>query len=361
MAERVLLHVGTPKSGTTYLQQLLWDNRDALARAGVTYPGWRPDAHFLACQDLIGIEFNDWPDPAVAGSWRRLVERTRAARGTVVLSHELFGDAPAEVAERALADLAPAEVHVVLTVRDLARQLPAVWQEDVKNRHSTSFADFLAAAGPAPDVQGWAGEAFWHRQDVPAVLRRWAATLPADRVHLVVVPPRGAALDLLWQRFATVLGVRPGLARLPAASAVNSSLGVAESELLRRLNTRLEGRVPWPVHAERVTHHLAPAVLACRPGRALALPPSEYGWVSARSRELAAELGRSGHRVVGDLAELTVPPLPPAAAPDDRPVTAEELLDAALDGLAGLVAAQPATAAPIARRVVRRLARLVDR
>ena len=41
-------------------------------------------------------------------------------------------------------DLSFAEVHVVCTARDLARQIPAVWQEDVKNRHVVTFADFVA-------------------------------------------------------------------------------------------------------------------------------------------------------------------------------------------------------------------------
>ena len=183
MADRVVLHVGAPPAGTTSLPQQFWADRAALARAGVTYPGWRPDAHALACQDLTGVEFGDWPDPDVVGAWRRLLDRTRAARGTVVLSSELLGDASADVAERVLADLAPAEVHVVVTVRD--------------------------PTGPSSAPPGGTGDAAARPPDVPPVLRRWAAALPADRVHVLVVPPGGAARDLLWGQFATVLGVRP--------------------------------------------------------------------------------------------------------------------------------------------------------
>ena len=36
---RVVLHIGAPKSGTTYLQRLLWQNRAELAAAGVGLPG----------------------------------------------------------------------------------------------------------------------------------------------------------------------------------------------------------------------------------------------------------------------------------------------------------------------------------
>ena len=39
MAERVYLHVGLPKTATTYLQTILWANRDALEEQGVRLPG----------------------------------------------------------------------------------------------------------------------------------------------------------------------------------------------------------------------------------------------------------------------------------------------------------------------------------
>ena len=39
MTERVYLHVGTPKSGTTYLQRVLDHNRERLAAAGVLVVG----------------------------------------------------------------------------------------------------------------------------------------------------------------------------------------------------------------------------------------------------------------------------------------------------------------------------------
>ncbi len=38
MANRVFLHVGTPKTGTTYLQTVMWANRDKLAEQGLLLP-----------------------------------------------------------------------------------------------------------------------------------------------------------------------------------------------------------------------------------------------------------------------------------------------------------------------------------
>jgi len=39
VAERVFLHVGAPKSGTTFLQTVMWENREGLAERGVLIPG----------------------------------------------------------------------------------------------------------------------------------------------------------------------------------------------------------------------------------------------------------------------------------------------------------------------------------
>ena len=39
MARRVYVHVGLPKTGTTYLQHMLWESREALAADGVLFPG----------------------------------------------------------------------------------------------------------------------------------------------------------------------------------------------------------------------------------------------------------------------------------------------------------------------------------
>ncbi len=38
MAERIFLHVATPKSGTSYLQALLWQNVDLLRRRNLLLP-----------------------------------------------------------------------------------------------------------------------------------------------------------------------------------------------------------------------------------------------------------------------------------------------------------------------------------
>jgi hypothetical protein len=333
----VYLHVGAPKTGTTYLQDVLWNNRDVLRRSGVLYPGLSKDAQFHAAMDLQQTYFQEHLDPAVPGAWQRLVGQARAWRGDVVLSHELFSLVDERAAARALGDLAWADVHIVLTARDLARQLPAVWQEDVKNRQVLTFTEFARElATPGPDSH-YLANLFWRMQDLSQVLDIWAEQLPAGRVHLVTVPPSGTPSNELWARFSRATGISASTCEINLATESNSSLGVAETNLLRRLNVVLADRLEWPEYDVLVKDYLALSVMGRRDCTTpLGLPPAEYEWVTDRSREMIEALVRRNYQVIGDLNDLM-----PAGAPrsDRHPddVGDDELLDTAVDALAGLL------------------------
>ncbi len=155
---KVILHIGEPKTGTTFLQQVMWRNRDALAAQGVVLPGHHPQDHFRASQDLRGIQkLPSDPAGSWTGEWEILASQARQARRVAVISHELFSAADAQQAEQAVRSLQPAEVHIVLTVRDIATLLPAEWQETVKHRNDRGWEDWLSdvidreapSAGPA--------------------------------------------------------------------------------------------------------------------------------------------------------------------------------------------------------------------
>src|SRR5580700_175589 len=118
---RVFLHIGEPKTGTTFLQQVMWSNRAELAAQGVVLPGHHPQDHFRASQDLRGIEKRaDDPAGSWAGEWEILAHQARQAPRAAVISHELLSALDAQQAGEAVRSLQPAEVHVVLTVRDMA-------------------------------------------------------------------------------------------------------------------------------------------------------------------------------------------------------------------------------------------------
>jgi hypothetical protein len=296
----VYLHVGIAKTGTTYLQDLLWHNRGILDRHGLRNPGKLPDDHFRASVDLRQTPFAGNRQSYVPGAWDALAAAAVAAPDRAVVSHETLTRTRVEQVHRAAASLRPAEVHVVVTARDLARQLPAVWQEHVKNRGATSYERFLRAVAELPRAPRH--RKFWEAQDILGVLDRWSAAVPPERVHVVTVPQPGAAPGLLWERFASVLGVDPAVVDTDVPVS-NVSLGVAEAEALRRMNPAFR-RLDWATYEKEVKWGLA-VRLAARTGTArLGVPVGRRAWVSERAEEMIAGLRERGYDIVGDLEEL---------------------------------------------------------
>ncbi|HET6938977.1 MAG TPA: hypothetical protein VFI19_10250, partial [Nocardioides sp.] len=86
------LHVGLPKTGTSTIQAALDSRVDALAAAGVLYPGGRHRAHRLAAYDLLGQRVRGDDADVVAGAFQRLVDEVRAYGGPrVLISDEELG------------------------------------------------------------------------------------------------------------------------------------------------------------------------------------------------------------------------------------------------------------------------------
>jgi len=211
---------------------VLFRNREMLLEAGICYPADRFDAHFLAALDLMNLPWGGLETEAI-GAWDRLAEQVREHDGTTIISHEILAHASRTQAGRALESLghrwdAPpeeqeTEVHVVVSARDLLRQVPAEWQENVKHRSTLSYAEFLDQVrdpGRRSHVASW----FWAVQELPDILERWGHDLPPERVHLVTVPPSGTAPDVLWKRFSRALGLE-GLDLDLDATRANPSLG----------------------------------------------------------------------------------------------------------------------------------------
>lgn len=337
----VFFHIGAPKTGTTFLQRILWHNRERLEQLGVRYPGETFGAHVQAAFDLRNAGFHGYQDPAVPGAWGALVDAARGWDGPVVFSQELFSPATPAQVDRAIADLAFAEVHVVFTARELTRQIPAAWQEDLKNRFTISFEDFVVALRDrAKDTQGL-GRMFWRMQDAAEVLERWARHVPADRVHVVTVPQRRGDPDELWRRFASVIGVDPAAVDISDAFQ-NTSLGMAESAFLHRLNAALDDEVGWPLYNEMVKHHLSQEVLVRRRSSTRTrLPAREAAWFAGRANELVERLRASKYDIVGSLDDL-VPTYPSATDVsasdlDYEAAPVEEQLDVAVEAIAALL------------------------
>jgi hypothetical protein len=324
--QRLYLHVGLPKSGSTYLQTVLATNREALKECGFAYPFVRQEGMFLAAVEMAGsahrwgLEADD-----IDGTFAHLLRRGRRLGGTVVISHEIFGSATLEQIQRMGEHLGDFELHLVVTARDLGRTVTAEWQEQVKNGHTASFDEFAGSlmAG-LPDDPAESG-AFWPTQNLIGVLGRWGDLVPAERIHVVPCPRSGSPHDLLWQRFAEALELPDGAVDLSTVPARNESLGMGQIALLRQVLDAVDGRLEQPWHSRLAKRWFAQTLLSQARSHRPVAPPAVTDRLAAVSRAWVEEIRSRGYRVHGDLDDL-LPETASSEAPHPDAVTDSEML-----------------------------------
>ncbi len=318
------------KSATTYLQALCTTNADRLADQGIFCPP--PGVNFSAVNVLLG---SDYIRPWNADAWQQLADRIAGHSGDVFLSNEILSLRSPRKVKLLVEALAPAEVHVLLTARDLARVIPSQWQEGTVNQQTATWAEFSAAVCSNDlGASGQLADRFWRRHDLPAILSRWADSVPADRTTLVTVPRAGPPGELATRCGAAI---EADFSAFEEPASTHGTLGAYSAELMRRLNGQV-GDVDTLRYRTGFHQALSRKVLAKRSAAEprIGLTANQHAVAVRRARQMVAAIGTSGVRVIGELAELIPSPYEPDAGIDPGSATADDLLTAALAGLAGV-------------------------
>lgn len=342
---RAVLHVGLPKTGTSFLQGVLRSNAEVLERHGVRLPdeALPPSLQLFLAVLYLTERSETWGRSADAGrrAWERISADVRRGTGTTVISSETLCLATDEQIGRILADLdgvsGGVEVDVVVTVRDPARQVPAEYQEGVKHGRRLSYPRFLDAVlaedGDRGATQRSTRRRFWNAQDPVGVLDRWAVHVGAEHCHVVTCPPPGADPRQLWSRMAHVLGIGGIEVEMPPKE-VNTSLGAVQIEVLRRLNRRVTRRGNERAYGEVVKRLYAGTILRGQDGQKLRLPAAYADRVHELAVGWVDQLTHRGFQVSGDLTDLVPTPTDDDAYPRQSAAT---MLASTLDATADLL------------------------
>jgi hypothetical protein len=362
-----LLHIGPHKTGTTALQGAFHQARERLAAHGVVYggAGRSPVRAALALTGRPAMLGEAPPDMAY---WDKLVQDAREAGDQrVIISSEFFDEADDAVARRVVADLGGGpRVHVVVTLRPLAKIMPSQWQQYLQNGMRTPYLEWLDGILRKP-LDGRPTPLFWQRHRHDKLIARWAAAVGVHNITVIVVD-ESDRLALL-RTFESLLGLPAGLL-VPADEVGNRSLTLAEAEVVRQLNEEFKRR-EWPgaSYARFMRYGAVRQMKARRPlpGEPQIVTPA---WALERVAEISAEMTGNiaalGVRVIGDLSALSTPASragqPEAGAGDGPavPLLPVEAASQAILGamLAGGIAGQAADAGQ--RAVADRPVREVD-
>jgi hypothetical protein len=299
MADRVFVHVGSPKSGTTYLQTRLWTNRGPLRERGLLLPGAKLFDHNRASIEVRGAA---GLDPKSAPVWHRFLRRAAGFAGDLLLTNEWFVLSTAEQRRALVRSVGPERTHVIVTARNAVRLVPAAWQETLKLGSGHDLDAFVTS------LDGDDGRWTWRALDPAEIVEAWSEHVPPDQVHLVTVPGDGAAPGELWDRFAAAAAFDPSGLDETRATA-NESLGVQVARWLQDAGPALRTSVdaahsPWTDTYRWLRRYLSHRLLVPLGGDPIGLEPALVDKLNERAERSVARVLASGCLVHGDVGDL---------------------------------------------------------
>jgi hypothetical protein len=358
--DAVLLHVGMFKTGTTAIQGALFRARPQLAEHGVLHAGETRNP-MQAVLAFRGQRMMGKPPPRME-RWDSLVaEVAAAADQRVVVSSEFLGTSGVATARRAVDALGGPRVHVVVTLRPLAKMMPSQWQQYVRGRATTStYEDWLDGVLRKPPAKR-PTPSFWDRNQHDVLIERWASIVGPENVTVIVLDE--ADRTFLLRTFEELLGLPTGLL-VSERDTENRSLTLAETELVRQINAEFKRRgwsdelyrrmvlkgISFQMQTNRTPHVDEPRITTPQ-------------WALDRVAEIGAaaaeKISTLGVRIVGDISKLGAP----ALADESREAVGEPAtlpVDAAREAVIGAILTSGVlTVTPVETTSARELLRVI--
>ena len=300
----LILHIGFPKCGTSYLQEVIWARQPGLMLIGPAGPGLPPPVP--GRDEILALRHRD-PSPSELDFLSSLSTEARL-RPVIVSVESLVGDVfngtkSAATIRRRLARVF-AQPTVVLSIRRQDLLLKSVYSQYIHEGGFRSFDLFLQ--GRAPGATSFDFDAFKFDE----VTDELAKLFGTDRVHVI---PAELLSDgqFLRDKFRDI---DLEITSWDATRRANASLPRAGLELLRSSN-RLFRRSPFNPHpvlpiriSKQLRHHLqrerSIRLLRHLPGSPVELP----SWARHRIPAAYSDSNRRLSEITGiDLSSLGYP------------------------------------------------------
>ncbi len=229
------LHVGMHKSGTTFIQSILANNRRLLLKHGWVYPlGGRNQQ--IACYGING-DLNPWttrfPVQRLQNQSRKLLKEISSNKNkNLIVSAEVLSVLNEEGIKNFIENVGK-PTKVIFTVRRLGKTLPSAWQQYLKKGQIESLDDFLIRLEKIKTKQAhrqpWAAHAYGD------CIERWKKACDAEITSLILDPDDQTATGLL-DTFTRATSL-PGSMNTDFDNMLeNTSLSLNSAEVLRKLN-----------------------------------------------------------------------------------------------------------------------------
>ncbi len=314
-ADSIMLHIGAHKTGTTSLQAALYEARDALAAQGVfnLVPVGAESANVAARAAQRLPASGTYGSPVDYEVWEQLVASSARHRGSrVAISAEAFAASEPAVIENIVRDLGRDRLHIVVTLRPLAKILPSQWQQDLHGAwQSSAFDAWLKELLKDPRPSKRVGPVdvphrFWYRHRHDELIFRWARLVGRERITMIVVDDQRS--EALFETFEMLMGVRVGT--LPRnVSSRNQSMTLPEMLIMQHYGELLDKSELGRRVVEQARYHRALRILRkIRPENArdarLQIPIWSHDRVAEIQKEMCFQLTSIGANVIGSIDRM---------------------------------------------------------
>lgn len=242
---RLVLHIGTEKTGSTAIQQHLGLNAEQLAEVGIA----RCDTGGSGNQRALASAFMDddradeylrlhgYVDPGARAEWRDALLASLAAEVAAAREYaDVFVISSEHFHSRLLSQASVSRLAAAITGEFTGCRVIAYLRR--QDEMALSFYSQKLRAGYVPPtilpMAGVAGKTLPPYFDFESLLRRWAVAFGDDTVEPVVYPGGNAPSGDVVDDFFARLGVAFALERAPGA--INPALSVAAQDALLAFN-----------------------------------------------------------------------------------------------------------------------------
>lgn len=308
MSKRLIIHPGFHKSGTTALQESLYEHRDLLETNRVLYPYMGRKSHHRAAwsisEKVWGWEKRGGEKTSIK-YWENLVKRINSAKQeTVIISSEFFSELDGEKIRKIRHDLKGREIEILFTLRPLAKLLSSSYQQYLKYGMKLDFEEWLHEIFENREKTK-VSPTFWRRHEHGKVIARWVDIFGSRNVNLLIADE--SRPDFLFKEVNDFLNLPKGTLT-SAQIGSNRSLNMEEISLLLEINKQFPKDRSWDEYEvfirdgyiRQLTDFVVPAS-----GKPKLLTPE---WAVTRANQIGletkSEIRGLGIRVLGNLDSL---------------------------------------------------------
>ncbi|MBM3690550.1 MAG: hypothetical protein FJW76_00840 [Actinobacteria bacterium] len=317
---QLVLHIGTMKSGTTYLQNGLLSRTEELESTNWLYPMKFAPArgainHERACYGLVGNHI-PWVDATTQKQmqplWEKLSNEISNTNQNVLLSAEALAAMLEDGIELLLESLPERDIRIVITARDLARVLPSSWQQSVRNGRPFGYQEYFERIKRAAElpVRESVGSNFWRSYNLTEVINRWQKFFDLGKITFVTVP-QSQNSDSLWKRFITAINlpIDPAEPKFNDKQA-HTAITWPEAEVLNELNQKWAKQLKTKKNRNQIRRRIVQEGFQARSerGRTIGLTQAWLEFAHSWADQDVAGLVELGVRIHGDINDLRVDP-----------------------------------------------------